>query len=274
MRIVLVSDSHLAPIAKVFEPNWRAAKRLAATSRAELTIHLGDISLDGACDPTHLEYAHALSRDWPTPIRFLPGNHDIGDNPWAPGLPNEHPLDIDRLREYRARFGPDYWALESDGWWIVGLDAQLFATETAAEAEQWTWLEEIVASLRGSPVAILLHKPLFQNHPGDAAPHIRYVPLEPRRRLLRLISSIDARVVLSGHTHQYLERTIDGLRHIWVPSSAFVFPDSMQERIGEKLNGLGLLELTPNRYQFDLVCADGMEQNDLVDHPAVRRAMK
>jgi 3',5'-cyclic AMP phosphodiesterase CpdA len=274
MRIILVSDSHLASTTEVFEPNWHAAKRFAASAGIDLTVHLADITLDGASDPAHLRYAQALTDDWPTPIRFLPGNHDIGDNPWGPGMQNEHSLNPERLAEYRTGFGPDYWAIEGDVWWIIGLNAQLFGSETAEEAEQWNWLSDCVAQARRRPVAILLHKPLFQNNAEDAPPHIRYVPLEPRRRLLDLFASIDLRIVLSGHTHQYLERTVDSICHIWVPSTSFFFPDAMQERIGNKVTGLGMLELTPEGYRFDLVCAKGMKQNNLGDFAAIDRAVK
>jgi hypothetical protein len=79
------------------------------------------------------------------------------------------------------------------------------------------------------PIALMLHKPLFQNTCQDDAPHIRYVPLEPRRRLSNLITRLDVRILLSGHVHRYLDRIIGGIRHVWVPSTAFFLPDSIQE---------------------------------------------
>jgi 3',5'-cyclic AMP phosphodiesterase CpdA len=274
MRIVLVSDSHLGSLSRVFEPNWRAVRQIAAETGADLTVHLGDISLDGASDPADLGYAYDLMRDWPTPIRFLPGNHDIGDNPRAPGMANAHPVDHDRLADYRARFGPDYWVMEADGWWVIALDAQLFGSETREEAGQWKWLGDRLRDARRRPVAVMLHKPLFQDGADDATPHVRYVPIAPRRRLLALFASVDVRLVVSGHTHQYLDRTFGRARHIWVPSSAFILPDSAQERIGEKLVGLGLLELTPEGHRFDL-CRDArMKQHDLGDFPIVAQRMK
>ncbi len=251
----------------MFESNWTAVRRFAASAGADVTIHLGDISLDGATDPADLLYSHARCQDWPTPIRFLPGNHDVGDNPPGPGILNEHPLGFERLAKYRALFGPDYWSIEADGWRVIGLDAQLLGSDTPEEAEQWSWLTICVGQVRDRPVALLLHKPLFQNSAGDAVPHVRYVPVGPRRRLLDMVAPLDLRVVVSGHTHQYRKRTVDGVQHIWVPSSAFVFPDGMQERIGEKLTGIGLLDLGAEVWRFDLICADGMEQHDLIDYP-------
>jgi predicted phosphodiesterase len=42
MRIAVVSDSHLAPIAEDLLPNWNAAKQFVSRSAVDLTIHLGD----------------------------------------------------------------------------------------------------------------------------------------------------------------------------------------------------------------------------------------
>ena len=271
MRIAVVSDSHLAPVAEELLPNWEAAKQFISRSAVDLTIHLGDVTLDGANRSADLRYARSVIGEWPTRIRFLPGNHDIGDNPWGPGQASPHPLNLERLRDYRGLFGPDYWALEADPWLVLGLDAQLFGSAVEQETEQWEWLGDFAARAGKRPVVVMLHKPLFQESPKDEAPHVRYMPFEPRQRLLKLMASLDVRVVLSGHTHQYRRRRVAGIEHVWVPSTAFVFPDEMQERLGVKLVGLGILELRSEAHGFDLVCAAGMEQRDVTDSPGILR---
>jgi Calcineurin-like phosphoesterase len=164
-----------------------------------------------------------LSKDWPTPLLFLPGNHDIGDNPPDPGIPASQPLDLHLLSAYRAGFGADYWSIEADSWWLIGLDAQLLGTSSLAETEQWEWLSARVGGLKGRPMALLLHKPLFRHDPREDEPHIRYVPRASRLRLLELLAPLGLRLVLTGHTHQYVDHVIDGVRHIWLPSTAFWF---------------------------------------------------
>jgi 3',5'-cyclic AMP phosphodiesterase CpdA len=260
MRLMIVSDSHLAAEARAFEPNWHAVRRFAGAAGVNATIHLGDVTLDAVSDSSQLGYARDAIRDWPTPIQFVPGNHDVGDNPWGPGIPNDHPFDVDRLSAYRACFGADYWSLDLGGWSIIGLDAQLLGTDTEEEAQQWAWLVDRVARVGKRRSVIAIHKPLFQNDVDDSAPHVRYVPIESRRRLLDLVAPLDLRLVLSGHTHQSLDRTIRGTRHVWVPSSAFVFPDTMQETIGAKTVGVGLLDLTADGWRFEVTCPEGMTQ--------------
>src|SRR5262249_1268577 len=165
MKIAIVADSHLAPDARAFNANWAAVRAFVRSEKADLTVHLGDITVDGLADPVQFAHALDLCTDWPTPIRYLPGNHDIGDNPPGPDVASKHPLDGGRLTDFRAAFGPDYWAVDSDGWRVIGLNAQLFGTDGDGEREQWAWLGELVAQPPLLPVILMMHKPLFQNSP-------------------------------------------------------------------------------------------------------------
>ena len=156
MRIALITDSHVAPAppASSFVANYRAAARAIADHHADLTVHLGDITVDGAADVRQLEFARALSAEWPTPIRFLPGNHDIGDNPPAPGMATKEPLDVARIADFRRILNHDYWSHEAEGWTLIGLNAQLFGTGTDEESEQEDWLAVTLGSSRGDIILI------------------------------------------------------------------------------------------------------------------------
>jgi 3',5'-cyclic AMP phosphodiesterase CpdA len=79
MRIALIADSHLSPRAPECVANWHAAGCAVERLSPDLTVHLGDISLDGQTHPDELGFAAELVQRWPTEMRCLPGNHDIGD---------------------------------------------------------------------------------------------------------------------------------------------------------------------------------------------------
>jgi len=278
MRIIFVTDSHLAPALGAFTDNWNAARNfvghLVAHRLADLTIHLGDITMHGIDEPQQLHFARDLTRDWPTPLYFVPGNHDIGDNPPGPTNAAAHPLDEVRLQQYRQLFGPDYWLREIGDWQLLGLNAQLFGSDTQSEIEQWRWLEAALKARASRPTIVCLHKPLFRENPSDPQPHIRYVPLGPRQRLLAAVSALNVQLIISGHTHQYLNRRLQGLRHIWLPSTAFYIPDHYQERIGEKIIGLGALTLAAHTCEFDLVSPPTMMRHnisDFVTYPPVHK---
>jgi 3',5'-cyclic AMP phosphodiesterase CpdA len=267
MKIALVSDTHLTPRVAAFGDNWAVARDWIEAAGPDLVVNLGDITADGVERPDELDAARTAFTGLGPAVRFVPGNHDIGDNPLEPGAPTDHPLDFERLAHYRRLFGPDWWSLERDGWQIVALNAQLFATGTDAEEEQFAWMEERLGAGRG-PLGVLLHKPLFRNRPDDTEAHVRYVPALPRRRLLSALASRDLRFVASGHAHQARRLQVDGIEHVWTPSTAYCFPDAMQERIGEKIVGVVTVELTEAGHRVETVTPPGLVRHNVLDHPA------
>ena len=84
--MVLVSDTHLSRRAPQAQENWDAVLRYVEEAAPDAVIHVGDLSLDGAHESEDLRHAyHQLDRlhvGW----HAVPGNHDIGDNPF-PGAP-------------------------------------------------------------------------------------------------------------------------------------------------------------------------------------------
>ena len=139
------------------------------------------------------------------PCRYLPGNHDIGDNPTQAGPRPSHPVNEKDRQAYIAAFGDDRWRFEAAGWCFIGLNSLVMNSGLVAEAEQFDWLAAELASARGKPVALFLHKPLYLDAPDDPeleASAIRYVPPAPRRRLLEMLRGVDLRLVASGHVHQ------------------------------------------------------------------------
>jgi len=43
--------------------------------------------------------------------------------------------------------------------------------------------------------------------------------------------------------------------------------DELQDRVGEKVTGLGVLELTRGVLRFHLVCPEGVTRNSALDYP-------
>lgn len=256
MKLALVTDTHLAPRATAFNANWHAARLWIERVRPDLVIHLGDISADGEHDPTELEAAAAEFRGLPAPLRFLPGNHDIGDRPSA-----------DALAHYRRCFGADWWSEQVAGWQLIGLNTQLLGLEHADEERQFAWLE---AQIRGSdaPLCLLLHKPL---PPGEdsAEPGGRYVSAAAARRLRDLCATRTLRLVICGHTHQLHQVDEGTVRHVWLPSTSFCVPEALQQRVGDKRVGVMLLHLDPGHYALTPLTPAGMQRHNLLDFPQV-----
>jgi 3',5'-cyclic AMP phosphodiesterase CpdA len=259
-RLTQISDTHLTRRLPKLTDNFHRVSEHVDVTRPDLVINSGDLAFDGPASSDDLEFAKTLHEALPVPCRYLPGNHDIGDNPTAIG-PAPSPLATERERRaYLGIYGEDRWRFEAAGWCFVGLNSLIMNTGLASEEEQLDWLASQLSGTNGKPVALFLHKPLFLNAPDDpelAASAIRYVPPPPRSRLVEMLRAVDLRLVASGHVHQRRDFTFSHVRHIWAPSAGFIIPDKMQEVIGTKEVGLVEYRFRPDSFEVRHVRARG-----------------
>ena len=265
-RLTQISDTHLARrLAKLTANFERVVEHIDAT-RPDLVINSGDLAFDAPTHPEDLEFARMLHRAIPVPCRFIPGNHDIGDNPTEVAPTPERLVSDPARQTYVAAFGDDHWRFDAAGWCFVGLNSLVMNSGLPAETEQFDWLAAELACTGGRPVALFVHKPVFLNTPQDpelAATSFRYVPFPARRRLVEMLGSANVRLVASGHVHQRRDFTWQGIRHIWAPSAAFIISDARQERIGLKEVGLVEYRFQPDCFEVRHVRAPGQIDVDL-----------
>lgn len=265
-RLTQISDTHLARRLKKLTDNFHRISEHIDAARPDLVINSGDLGWDA---PTHLddlEFAKALHDALPVPCRYLPGNHDIGDNPTTTGPIPSHPATEERRQTFRKVIGEDRWRFDEAGWCFIGLNSLVMNTGLESEAEQFDWLASELASVNGKPVALFLHKPLYLNAPGDpelAASAIRYVPQPARARLIEMFSAVDLRLIASGHVHQRRDFTYGHTRHVWAPSVGFVIPDSKQDLIGVKETGLVEYRFAPDAFEVRHVRPQDLVNVDL-----------
>jgi 3',5'-cyclic AMP phosphodiesterase CpdA len=265
-RLIQISDTHLARRRPTLTDNFDRVRDYIDAKRPDLVINSGDIAFDAPTNRDDLEFAGTLHRALPTPCRTLPGNHDIGDNPTEVGPPPSQPATEGSRQTFIAVFGEDRWRFDAAGWCFIGLNSLIMNTGLASEAEQFDWLAAELASAKGKPVALFLHKPLFLNSPDDpelAATSIRYVPQPARRRLFEMLGATDLRLIASGHVHQRRDFTHFHTRHIWAPSAGFIISDARQERIGIKEVGLVEYRFQPDGFEVRHVKAPGQVDVDL-----------
>jgi len=265
-RMTQISDPHLARRFPNLTANFEHLCDYIDTTRPDLVLNTGDMAFDAPTSPDDLAFARALHEALPVPCRYLPGNHDIGDNPTQTTPHPPHSVNEKDRQAYIAAFGDDRWRFDAAGWCFIGLNSLVMNSGLVSEAEQFDWLAAELASTRGKPAALFLHKPLYLNAPDDPeieASAIRYVPPQPRRRLLQILRSVDLRLVASGHVHQRRDYTYRGLRHVWSPSAGFVISDKRQERIALKETGLVEYRFAPDSFEVRHVRAPGMVDVDL-----------
>ena len=204
-RLTQISDTHLTRNFTKLTENFRSVSEHIDASRPDLVVNTGDVSWDGPTSRADLEFARELHAALPVDCRYLPGNHDIGDNPTAFGAGSPCPATEELRDTFVSVFSEDRWQFEAANWRFIGLNSVIMNTGIPSELEQEEWLTAQLEGARGKPIALFLHKPLFLNTPGDpeeAATAIRFVPQPDRARLVTLLGAYNVRLVASGHVHQ------------------------------------------------------------------------
>jgi 3',5'-cyclic AMP phosphodiesterase CpdA len=253
-RLTQISDTHLsraARFARLTENFHRVSEHINA-ARPDLVINSGDVAWDGPSNRSDMEYAKELHAALPADCRYLPGNHDIGDNPTLVGAAPSHPANEKDRAAFVDVFAEDRWQFEAAGWRFIGLNSLIMNTGIASEIEQEDWLASQLSSANGKPIAMFLHKPLFLKTPEDPETPdtaIRYVPQPVRAQLVKMLGAHDVRLVASGHVHQRRDFTYGRLRHVWAPSTGFVMPERIQPVIGTKETGLVEYRFRPDSFE-------------------------
>jgi len=266
-RLTQITDTHLSARFPDFTDNFDRISEHIAETRPDLVVNTGDLAFDGPDHPEDLHYARSLHNALGVACRYLPGNHDIGDNPTLLGAPSTQPASEQARQRFIAVFGEDRWRFDAAGWCFIGLNSLIMNTQLASEAEQQDWLASQLATLGGKPLAIFLHKPMYRDAPEDlevAATSFRYVPMPVRSALGKMLNTVDLRLVACGHVHQRRDYTYHSVRHVWAPSAAFVIQsEEKQETIGIKEVGLVEYVFQPEGFEVRHVRARGQRDIDL-----------
>jgi hypothetical protein len=266
-RIAQISDTHLSDEKPFFVANFEMVAGHLAADRPDLVVSTGDMALDGATRVSDLAAARRLHEAIPLPVRFIPGNHDVGDSQDAPshGLPA---ISAERRERYVEIYGPDYWLLDVPGWRIVAIDAQLLGSDLVAAAEQLEFIAAASAGRGERQLALFVHKPLFHLAPDEDAITGRFVNPSPRRQLLEALGPSGPALAASGHVHQHLCLVRPGAKHVWAPSTGFILPDARQPRYGTKVVGYVEHRFEPDgTHSSRLVAVPGLPVLSIADFP-------
>ena len=226
LRLTQVADLHLGAGQEHHLDNWLKVSGWIARERPDVVVVNGDLIMGDPDEEADYAFARECISRLPVPCRYLPGNHDIGDNVLSGKMAKR--VNDARRERFLRYFGEERWAFERAGWGLVGLNSQLLGSDgQPAEAAQWSWLEQTLAELGAQPIALFLHKPLFLDHPSepdyeDATLRQSCIDAGSRARLLDLCRCHGVRLVSSGHKHQTRSFSLDGIYYLWAPSTACV----------------------------------------------------
>ncbi len=80
-RLTQISDTHLARRLHELTDNFHRVSEYIDATRPDLVVNTGDLAFDAPSSRDDLIFARELHNALPVPCRYLPGNHDVGDNP-------------------------------------------------------------------------------------------------------------------------------------------------------------------------------------------------
>ena len=264
-RVIQISDTHLGVAKPFFVDNFDVVARALHSAAPDLVVNTGDISLNGAELEEDLRQALARHVALDLPVRFLPGNHDIGDNQ---PIARHQPINPERLARYLSVFGEDRWVIDVPGWRLIGINALLPDSDLPRAVDQQQFLTEAVASAGDRAIALFLHKPMFKADPGETEIGGEHLTPVARARVLSALGDANLKLVACGHLHQYRDATFGGVRHIWAPATSFILSDRFQRVAGIKTVGYVAYDFSPDGgCAVRLVEPAGLVTNDLVDFP-------
>lgn len=257
-KLAFLSDLHLSPTHGFFWDNFRRAAAAADAAGAEAVVVNGDLCINGPDSDEEMVFAARALARLRTKLLALPGNHDVGDEP--PGQDPNQLVDAARLARWMASFGEDRFMRDVGAWRVIGVNAQLLGAGLPREAEQTDWLALQLAGAAGRPVALVLHKPLFLEHEGEDQPTASSINPAPRAALRALLRQGGVRMVISGHLHATRDREVDGIRHLWLPATAFLGAGAHG---GTPALGATLVDFAAETASVTALDVPGLTQHDL-----------
>jgi alkaline phosphatase D len=232
MKIIQITDTHLSPVKSHFTENWERLAAWIVETGADLVVHTGDLTIDGADLDDDMVYSIEKMRSLPIPMLIVPGNHDVGHLPGS-----AQPVNGERLARWQTLVGPDHWVSDNPGWRLIGLNSLIIGSESAEDEAQFQWLEAQLAGHDGRQVAIFAHKPLFVDAADEGDSGYWGIAPKQRQRLFDLFAAHPVKLHASGHLHWAWQGKHAGITLVWGPPSSFVIQDFEREMPGERLVG-------------------------------------
>ena len=156
------------------------------------------------------------------PLHLVPGNHDVGDKPfaWGPsGIVRDSFLD-----KWREHFGDHYYSFDFGGCHFVVINAQIINSGLGAEEEQRAWLEGDLAANADKRTFVSIHYPPYLTSADERESYDNLA--EPGRSwLLGVIERFKPEAMFAGHVHNYWYNRHGATDCYVLPSTAFVRQD-------------------------------------------------
>ena len=235
MRFAILTDTHIrspkGDLSSPFPVNEKANARaeyavaMLKAANPDFTIHLGDVihplpHMPSAADA--IAEAKRILQPLIADMKFVPGNHDIGDKPSK--LMPAGPVEASGIAAYEKLIGPQYQTLQHDELQVFSINSSLINSGSQHEREQRQWLETQLHESRATVKILFSHYPPFICSPTEADHYDNYA--EPGRGwLLELAAASGVDAIFSGHVHHFFYNRYKGMPLYCLPATSFTRQD-------------------------------------------------
>jgi hypothetical protein len=248
LRLVQISDTHLSRWDGPLRRNFRAIASFVNTQlRPDLVVHTGDVTMSNPDAEADYVAAKELVGLIEAPMRFVPGNHDVGE----PYERTWWTTTEERITRFERFFEGTPWLERLGDIALVGLNSQIYGTGLPSEERQWRWLENVAASLRGRSVLVFQHKSFWTTYRGSDG---RLGGTDPahRYRVLDILSRSRLLAIANGDVHRYRKVRQGEHLELWAPATGFLVHREESLRLPSGLEQLGVVQFDIRGEDFDV----------------------
>jgi hypothetical protein len=231
----VIADTHTRPEEGDLSSPWRVNElandrcryvtALLNHLRPAFVIHLGDVVHPVPALPTYgaaAQAALAIFADLDAEIRYIPGNHDVGDKPFK-AMPAAKVTD-DGVALYERYFGALFSAFDYSDCRFVLINSPVLNSGLSSEEEQRTWLEAELADSAGKRVFLFTHYPPYILEP-DEPPNYDNIDQPQRGWLLSMIERCGVEALFAGHVHSFFYHRHHNTDCYLLPATSFFRQD-------------------------------------------------
>ena len=226
-QFALLSDSHLNHAKTVDDANFTShfEKAIEQVNAADVDFVLiaGDLTQSGKPDEFSLFRAEITK--FHVPVWYVPGNHDIG-NKFSLSGKDEH-VTLSRMETYEKQMGPSWFTANCAGVHIICINSSNLGSGFEEEKQMWKFLEKELGTSNKAPTILMMHYPLYLNDENEPSEYWNVEPT-PRVRLINLLKKSNVKIVLTGHLHQPVNNSLDGILLVTTPPTSFGIPAGKQ----------------------------------------------
>lgn len=209
----VIADTHTRPEEGDLSSPWqvnalandrcRYVTALLNRLRPAFVVHLGDVVHPVPALPTYggaAQAALAMFAGLDCEIRYIPGNHDVGDKPFK-AMPAAAVTD-EGVALYERYFGAPFSAFEHGDCRFVLINSPVLNSGLTAEEEQRAWLETELSAAGGKRVFLFTHYPPYILDRGEP-PNYDNIDEPQRSWLLSLVETCGVEALFAGHVHNF-----------------------------------------------------------------------